>query len=241
MASLSEEKFEVVGALALSMLCLIMTAASAAQTGPTAPSGAVLESKAATRLLIDEVKPDYPALAKVNYIQGSVRLLLRVTREGRVAEVHVVHGHPFLAEAALQAARRWVYRPLKKGSQALEFTTFVDVRFALHTRKIEQLPPTPEKDLDRQVQPPVLLGSLPEEPPADLVRMRVLVGPKGHALDSEPLSGPPAGFDAARKRIEHSAFRPAQWGNHAVPWYLDVDVPVGDMPFADGSGDPPRR
>ncbi len=58
-----------------------------------------------------------------------------------------------------------------------------------------------------------------------------------HQLDSLP----PSGFDAARKRIEQSAFRPAQWGNHAVPWYLDVDVPVGGMPFADGSGDPPRR
>lgn len=234
MASVLRHKLELAGALGLLMPCL----AAAAQKNPATAQDVVLDSKAASRLLVDEVKPDYPTLAKVNYIQGSVRVLLRVTREGHVAEVHVVHGHPFLAEAALQAVRRWVYRPLKRGAEAAGFTTYVDVKFALRTRSLERLPPTPVKDLDRQVQPPVLLGESPGEAPAELVRMRVLVGPKGHALDSEPLSGPPARFGSARQEVEHWTFRPAQWGNHTVPWYLDVDVPVRE-PLADGPGDPP--
>lgn len=197
----------------------------------------VLNSKEATRLLIDEVKPEYPALAKVNYIQGLVRLQLRVTPEGHVSTVHIVRGHPFLAEAALQAARHWLYRPFKSGAQAMGFTTFVDVRFSLHPHSLEQLPPAPEKDLDREVKPPALLASAPEDTAPASVRMRVLVGDKGHVLDAQPLSGPASGFEAAREKVEHWTFQPARWGNHAVPWYMEIDVPVRCGPPAAGASD----
>lgn len=236
MRSRFRRNLALVSALALSIEC-VAAAAGVAQREPRARDIVILDSRVAARLLVDETKPEYPALAKVNYIQGAVRMQLRVTPEGRVAEAHVVHGHPFLAEAALQAVRRWVYRPLKRGAEATEFTTFVEVRFALHTRSIERLPPTPEKDLNRQIQPPVVLGDVSADAPDDTVRMRVLVGVKGQALDSEPLSGRPSDYDAARRNVDRWTFKPAHWGNHAVPWYLDVDVPVRSIPLADGLGD----
>ncbi|HLW79013.1 MAG TPA: energy transducer TonB, partial [Terriglobia bacterium] len=157
----------------------------AAQSARDAAGLDVLDNKSAARLLVDEIKPEYPPLAKVNYIQGSVRVQLRVTREGHVAEAHIVRGHPFLAEATLQAVRHWIYRPLARGSEVREFLTFVDVKFSLRGRNLENLPPTPEQDLDRQVQPPALLGDAPADPSPDAVRMRVLVGAKGHVLDEE--------------------------------------------------------
>src|SRR5438094_5490805 len=209
------------------VVCLIASI-MAAQTNSPAPDPVLLDSTSASRMLVNEVKPEYPALAKVNYIQGAVRMQLRVTREGRVVEAHVVRGHPFLAEAALQAVRRWMYRPLKRGPQATEFSTFVDVRFALHGKKIDQMPPQPERDLDRQVRPPVLLRKPAGSWSPGSVRMRVLVGAKGQTLDSEPLAGAPSHFAAARHQVEQWTFRPARWGNHPVPWYLDVDVSVPD-------------
>ena len=209
------------------------------RSNPSAPETPVVDNKVASRLLVDEVKPEYPPLAKLNYIQGSVRVQLRITREGRVVEAHVVRGHPFLAEATLQAVRRWVYNPLKRGSQVTGFLTVVDVKFSLHGRNAERLPPTPEQDLDRQVQPPALLESPPLNGSAEPVRMRVLVGPKGSVLDAEPLRGPPTGFGAARRTVEGWQFKPARWGNHAVPWYLDIDVPA-DFAQARGPGDPPE-
>src|SRR2546422_4529 len=213
--------------LAWMMVCLIASAL-VAQTGSPAPDSVLLDSKSASRMLLSEVKPEYPALAKVNYIQGAVRMQLRVSREGQVAEAHVVRGHPFLAEAALQAVRRWMYRPLKRGSQATEFSTFVDVRFALHGKKIDQMPPQPERDLDRQVRPPVLLRKPAGSWSPGSVRMRVLVGAKGQTLDSEPLAGKPSHFAAARHQVEQWTFRPARWGNHPVPRYLDGDGRVPD-------------
>ena len=121
-----------------------------------------------------------------------------------------------------------MYRPLKRGSQATEFSTFVDVRFALHGRKIDQMPPQPDRDLDRQIRPPVLLRKPAGSWSLGSVRMRVLVGAKGQTLDSEPLAGAPSHFAAARHQVEQWTFRPARWGNHPVPWYLDVDVSVPD-------------
>src|SRR5947208_16557108 len=135
----------------------LAAAALRAQTGSRAPDPILLDSRSAARMLLSEVKPEYPALAKVNYIQGSVRMQLRVTPEGRVVDAHVIHGHPFLAEAALQAVRRWVYRLLRRVSAAAEFSIFVDVKFVLHTRRIDRMPLQPERDRDRIVPPHIPL------------------------------------------------------------------------------------
>lgn len=221
-------------------LCVATTAVLAAQTPKRTSDPLVLSSKEASRLVLNEVKPEYPALAKVNYIQGLVRLQLRVTPEGRVAMVHIVRGHPFLAEAALQAARHWIYRPFKRGAEAEGFTTFVNVRFSLHPHNLEQLPPAPEKDLDREVKPPTLLASEPEDAVPGSVRMRVLVGDQGHVLDAQPLSGPASGFEVAREKVEQWTFRPARWGNHPVPWYMEINVPVRSGPPAEGSSSDAR-
>src|SRR5438876_398304 len=80
--------------LAWMAVCLIASVL-AAQTGSPAPDADLLDSKSASRMLVNEVKPEYPALAKLNYIQGAVRMQLRVTREGRVVEAHVVRGRAF--------------------------------------------------------------------------------------------------------------------------------------------------
>jgi len=181
--------------------------------------------KVASRLLVSKVAPEYPTVARVNYIRGQVRMLVTVTRSGKVGFAHVLQGHPFLAASALQAIRQWVYQPLVTASGPAEFQTTVDVNFTLRNVRADQLPPDPELDLDRQVRPPEAL-EMPPGTSADCVRMRVLVNDRGHAIDATPLTGRPSLFPAARQRIEGWEFRPARWGNFKVPWYLDVNVPM---------------
>jgi protein TonB len=66
-------------------------------------------------LLADEplvqVRPIYPELAIAARIEGTVRLVLRVDETGRVQRVRLISGHPFLVQAAIDAARQWRYRP----------------------------------------------------------------------------------------------------------------------------------
>ncbi len=211
----------------LAPLILIPTAGPPAPAqAADAPSPVVLDRKAAARQIWTEVKPEYPALARINYIQGRVQVRVVVAKDGRVAQAHVVHGHPFLAVSVLNAVRRWIYHPLKTASGLAEFTTLIDVNFTLHVKKVESAPLQPAKDLDRQVRPPQILNGPHTTASDSRVRMRVLVGDEGQVVDSTPLDGAVASFPAARRIVEHWTYLPARWGAMAVPWYLDVDVPV---------------
>ncbi|MBI1983180.1 MAG: energy transducer TonB [Acidobacteria bacterium] len=132
----------------------------------------------ATKLLVSQVQPEYPSVAKFNFIQGSVRMQVTVTSAGNVGEAHVINGHPILAASALRAVRRWLFRPFRTTHGPAAFSTLVDVVFSLQSKKLTQLPSQPEEYLDRQV----IVGCW--------------------------------------------TFKPARWGSVAIPWYLDVDVPV---------------
>jgi len=220
------ETDRVVAPVVLAVLWLATAPGANAQAYLTTPGTVVLKSKAATKLLVDQEKPEYPTLAKVNYIQGSVRLQVLVDPKGKVYEAHVLKGHAFLAAAALKSIRKWVYRPYKTDTGPTDFATLVDFNFALRTQKVNDLPPEPEDFLSRQVKPPAVLVASPAAPGATRLRLRVLVSAEGSAMDSELIQGPPSLFGNARRSLERWTFQPARWGNHAVPWYMEVDVPV---------------
>ncbi len=212
--------------------------AATAQTTPVEASPVVLNGKAASALLVNQVRPDYPPVAKVNYIQGQVRLQLLVSRDGRVSDAHVVRGHPFLAAAALKVIRRWAYRPFVTGLGPQPFRTFVEVNFLLRPRRIDQLPTKPERDLTRQIRPPEVIDKPFRNPGVASVRLRILVSDRGRAIDSLLVAGLPDHFEVARKTIEAWTFRPARWGSLPVPWYLDVDVPIEKQVLPQAAGDP---
>jgi TonB family protein len=199
-----------------------------AQEAPPRISLTVLDGKAANRLALSQPAPEYPPLARLNYIQGQVRMELSVTREGRVGRAHVLSGHPFLAASALAAVRHWTYRPLVGRFGPSAFATFVTMKFMLRTKHLHALPEEPERDLVRQVHPPELVDTPPEVPGADSARLRLLVSDKGRVMDTKLIKGRAPEAQAAMRTAEHWLFRPAHWGALAVPWYVDVDVVVGD-------------
>jgi TonB family protein len=190
-----------------------------------------LDSRIASKLLKKDDPPDYPPLAKLNYIQGKVRVRVFVAPNGRVTEAHVVLGHPFLAAAALRAVRNWVYRPYRVGKQAVEFWTLIEFHFTLRGKTPVEMPPSAESDLRARVTPPAVLEQPADPPDDDHVRIRVLVGAEGRALDKEIISGDVNRIHEAEEEISHWKFRPARWGAMAVPWYLVVDVPVHHSPL----------
>jgi len=49
----------------------------------------------------------YPELAKRMNISGAVKILITVSPNGTVKEAKVLGGHPLLANAALDAVRKW--------------------------------------------------------------------------------------------------------------------------------------
>jgi len=82
-------------------------------------------------MLLAMVKPQYPAVAKQARIQGTVRLSAIIDKDGRIAELKVLEGHPFLVDAAVAVVRKWRYRPTILNGAPVEVATQITVHFRL--------------------------------------------------------------------------------------------------------------
>jgi TonB family protein len=71
-----------------------------------------------------KVQPLYPELARKMSISGTVKIEVVVAPNGTVKEARVVGGHPVLAGAALDAAKKWRFEPAPG-----ESTGIIDFRF----------------------------------------------------------------------------------------------------------------
>jgi protein TonB len=81
--------------------------------------------------LIHRVQPDYPPIAKLMRLSGSVLLLAVIGTDGEVHEIEVLSGNAILADAARAAVRQWRYRPTLLSGQAVEVETQITVNFVL--------------------------------------------------------------------------------------------------------------
>jgi TonB family protein len=69
-----------------------------------------------------KVQPAYPDLARKMEISGVVKIEITVAPNGTVKDAHVVGGHPVLAGAALDAAKKWRFEPASaESSGVIEF------------------------------------------------------------------------------------------------------------------------
>lgn len=82
-------------------------------------------------ILIRQVRPRYPATALQARIQGTVILEAIIGRQGSVKNLRVISGHPLLIERALEAVRRWRYKPTLLNGVPVEVVTRITVRFNL--------------------------------------------------------------------------------------------------------------
>lgn len=70
------------------------------------------------------VAPIYPELARRMNLTGVVKVQVVVASNGTVKDAKVVGGHPLLANAALDAVKKWRFEPA-----ATESTGIVDFKF----------------------------------------------------------------------------------------------------------------
>ncbi len=79
--------------------------------------------------LISSPLPTYPTLAKLTHTEGQVILQAVISRDGTVSATHVLSGHHLLRGAAVDAVRRWRYRPYLMDGHAVDVATVVTVDF----------------------------------------------------------------------------------------------------------------
>lgn len=103
---------------------------SAHTPGPAEPPG-TLPSGSEPPLLVTRVDARYPEIARRMNLGGEVVLRVVVEANGNVGRVDVVSGGPAgMTEAAVDAVKRWVYRPARVDGRALAVTKIIRVRFS---------------------------------------------------------------------------------------------------------------
>ena len=81
---------------------LLLLGGWAAAGGPMAWGQTELNRKVRSK-----VTPSYPELAKRMNLTGVVKILLTVSPNGTIKEAKLLGGHPLLANAALDAVKKW--------------------------------------------------------------------------------------------------------------------------------------
>ena len=227
----------------LSIPALIMLCASATVraedygTGPAALP-AVINCKRARRLILSRPMPEYPTVAKLNYLQGQVLLEIVVDRKGKVANVHVLNGNAVLAAAAVTTTRQWLYRPLATAKGPLGFVTTVTLKYSLHYRGSPLAALQAEQEFLRHVEPAKTEPHGQDLPAEAVVHMRLLVNDRGQVVDRQapPMDRPR--YEALCLKVRGWTIQPARWSGLPIASYFDVNVPIGAPPVTQAAGTP---
>ncbi len=95
-------------------------------------SGALpVNDQVQNRKLIYKVQPKYPERAVKEGIEGWVWLYVVIGEKGAVEDLSVISGHPWLADAAVDAVKNWRYHPTLLDSRPVKVSTVVKVAFSL--------------------------------------------------------------------------------------------------------------
>jgi len=82
--------------------------------------------------LIYAPKPFYPQLAKTARVQGTIKLQAIIAVDGSIKNLRVLSGPPLLVNAAIDAVRRWQYKPTMLNGSPVEVITEIEVNFTLN-------------------------------------------------------------------------------------------------------------
>lgn len=101
-----------------------------------------LNTDALVKNAVHCVGPRWPPLARQAEIQSQVLVDILVDQEGRVTCVHLINGHPLLANSAIDAARKWVFRPKKLNEKPVSFYGHLNFFYSSGQAPKEQNPCT---------------------------------------------------------------------------------------------------
>jgi protein TonB len=81
--------------------------------------------------LIYKPQPVYPPMARAVRVQGAVVLRAIISKTGTIENLQTLSGHPLLVPSAIEAVKRWRYRPYVLNGEPVEVETQVTVNFIL--------------------------------------------------------------------------------------------------------------
>ncbi len=104
--------------------------AVAAVAPPPMPSRISVGGNVQSAMLLHQVTPTYPPLAKTWRIAGTVKMKAVIGTDGRVKDLAVVSGPALLVKSVEEAVRQWVYKPTLLNGTPVEVETEISVNFS---------------------------------------------------------------------------------------------------------------
>ena len=97
------------------------------------PEGCILASFDTPPELVQKVPAEYPESARLAQAEGVVQVLITIDEAGRVVDAAVQSSDAIdsLQEAAMTAARKWVFTPAKRGNTPVEARIVIPFQFSL--------------------------------------------------------------------------------------------------------------
>ena len=106
------------------------SAARDARSSPS-PSGQPMDVGSLIEKATQRVSPTYPQVARTQRITGMVKVYVVVDETGTVASIQRTSGPSLLQQAAVDAARRWKFRPTMVDGRPVRVVGFINFNFAL--------------------------------------------------------------------------------------------------------------
>ena len=103
------------------VLGAMLLAACPAAVMSAAPQQANVVTK---RKVKSKVVPEYPEIARQLHLEGKVKVQVIISADGYVTNTKVIGGHPVLAQAAVDAVKKWRFEPAPK-----ETTEIIEMNF----------------------------------------------------------------------------------------------------------------
>jgi protein TonB len=75
------------------------------------------------------VEPPYPTIAKQARVQGIVQVQIAISETGEVTDVTLLSGNPLLRDAALRAAKQWLFKPTELNGRPVRAIGLISFNF----------------------------------------------------------------------------------------------------------------
>jgi periplasmic protein TonB len=82
-------------------------------------------------LALVKITPTYPPIARKAGVSGAVMIQVLISEQGRVISAEVQSGHLLLNDAALQAAKRWIFKPTELSGVPVKVQGVLKFNFVL--------------------------------------------------------------------------------------------------------------
>ena len=94
-------------------------------------------------MVLTRKKPVYSPIALAAHVEGEVKLLVIVDKDGKPTNVSILSGPEMLRAASIDAAKAWNFKPFKAGNDGVPFQTIIKFTFRISSPQIGSVTSNP--------------------------------------------------------------------------------------------------